>query len=524
MTRKEFEDKFIKILNDKVVLRTNWKNALKHFLAFFDDHKLYNYKSYEQILSSLKNLQFYVDEKNNILGRKCPGTRAMYVGEIHAIVFGKDYLKKQTNPSTFMHELFHALCMTVVEHVKESELEQKKYRTKTGFTIPAFPYFEKDFKDKDAYHKAYVNNIKQWVINNHGLMEDAKTIKTSTTNFYSGFTSERMSYSRYINRRILRENIKNTDDLKNSILHSTFKDIELLRFGDDNKMLGIEEGVTQLMTCLICSRFSRGNIYATSSYNLQVALANQLYSIFGESLFEGYWTSKIDPMAKHQGLKKDVVKNLLADISALDDVVEELTDADSLVIIEKQMDAYGDCQKKIVGLFNRKMYREIVKNVDNFLSVEDVRQAIFSSYLDFCGKLYFGYGIEEVLSSKTNEIWCSIEEGMKNCEKLANALLRRSGKDKMRPFSNQEYDTLKIKNYYQYSYISKDDGEIRLDNRLIPEQHKMYKVSLERKGKDSQRYLGFPCDVGSSSYLIATGSDQVELLCKALDGEEELEI
>ena len=101
MERQEFEKKFMKIIKEKTTLRTRCENALRDYFRFVDDHKIFQYKSYEQILAGLKALRVQPDDtthldSENAYGMFSPHTNLMM-------------LKPNPAPATFIHELTHAL-------------------------------------------------------------------------------------------------------------------------------------------------------------------------------------------------------------------------------------------------------------------------------------------------------------------------------------------------------------------------------------------------------------------------------
>ena len=52
MNKTEFEKKFLATLKQKTTISKNCENQLRNYLRFIDDHKIYEYKSYEQLLSA----------------------------------------------------------------------------------------------------------------------------------------------------------------------------------------------------------------------------------------------------------------------------------------------------------------------------------------------------------------------------------------------------------------------------------------------------------------------------------------
>ena len=61
MNRAEFEKKFLDTIKEKMPLLPKSESALRNYFHFIDDHKIYEYKSYDQLLEVVKNIRVQAD-------------------------------------------------------------------------------------------------------------------------------------------------------------------------------------------------------------------------------------------------------------------------------------------------------------------------------------------------------------------------------------------------------------------------------------------------------------------------------
>ena len=501
MERQEFEKKFMKIIKEKTTLRTRCENALRDYFRFIDNHKIFQYKSYEQILAGLKTLRVQPDDtthldSENAYGMFSPHTSLMM-------------LKPNPAPATFIHELTHSLSSQRRESF-DCEVFQKETAPEISTGVYAIHHnlFNPEYNEKEA------SAISRWYRRNSYLLADTKTSRPIKIEYASGFRRGWIENSEFVNLNKIYSNVKNSSDLKKYNHGQIGNNIYFDRsYSNGKSFSGITEGVTELITQLTLAYSAPDGISpAFGSYAAQTMLCAQLYSIFGETLFEGYFTNQFTPLAKKLDLNEETLSNLLKKMS---DIQSPKDDKDC----EDRTTLVNQIQIDFIKLFERKMLRELAKYKNDFNTQLDMRNAILSAFFDYSKTLHFGVLFEEVLNTNSEDVWNQFESSIKNCIIFGNKLLARRQKNLMWQISKKTIKVMQNQNYFQYDYIGKDTKEISLSNRLSQFEFDFTGPEDERREFDAKKFFKSDIFPGETTFMLNNGVDQTALYCSYL-GEE----
>jgi len=348
------------------------------------------------------------------------------------------------------------------------------------------------------------------------LFADTKILRPNKLNYFSGFNNTCDEFSEFVNTRKIDSNIRTSYDMEkffNGQLGNNFYfEYDSSQYGD---FLGITEGVTELIARMIISYSCPDGLAPTYCYSAQTMIAAQLYAIFGEQLFEGYFTNEISPLAKKLDLNEDNLAQIMQKVST----IGISKNAQSC---EQNMQIVNEIQVEVIKLFERKMLRELAKYKNDFNSQLDMENAIMSSFFDYSKVLHFGLVLEEIVNPNYNDVWKQFEQSINNCITFGNKLLARRQKHLMHKMSHENMIVFKNQNYYHYDYVGKDMKEITLANRLAQFEFDYTGPSEERKESD-KIWKNNPIP-GKSMFLINNGVDQTALYCHSMgeDVDEDL--
>lgn len=487
MDKAEFEERFLNNAKKKFAARASWENALRDTLKFVDKHKIYEYVPYEKLLHSLGKICFtpnaeeYLDEVQAV---------GMFTMDSYQIFLKQEYFNRQKKPSIFIHELLHALSYDRKEYFDCQAFKKQ--------TAPEIPFARLSLDDE--LEEEEVDLVTKWLERNGNLLADAKTSRPLRVVSEYGFVRYEEEYSELINQRKVMKATKTPRDyiwLENGMLRNKpflLKRIKTIPLG------GLTEGATELFTEMISSMSSQENMQLVNSYEANVMLSAQLYAIFGESFFEGYWTHSLLPMCKRLDLDENKFKDIVEPMSRL------VNSKDEGEIILKMM-LLDDIQVDLIKLFERKMLRELAKYRNDFNSPQDMRNAILSAYFDYSKLLHFGIYDEEILNPNFDDVWKQIDSSIKNCFAFGNKLLAKRKKCQMKPYDSGFLSALKNQNFFTYGYISKDLSEITLSDRLAAFEYDYVKLSLDRRINDAKT-RGNDMPLGQCAFMLNKGVDQ----------------
>lgn len=501
MDKLEFEKRFMKIAKDKFGTRASWDNALRDLLKFIDDHKIYEYKSYEMLLSSLQSTRLNPNATNYLNG---VGAKGMFALDTSQIFLIQKHHERQNNPRVFIHELLHALSFE-----RKEFFDCKIFKKQTTPEIPMniFGTLVGGEVDEEDLVKVY-----EWWEKNGKLLADAKTSRPLRVESKYGFVCIEEEFSELINARKIREKTRSTADyerLENGKLGGTNFSIMTT---NENLLLGLTEGATELFATMAASYSSPEKMRLTCSYNSNTMLCAQLYAIFGEKFFEGFWTHSLSPMCKMLDLDENKFSNIVELFSRIECSQDDSKTTLSMMFVD-------DIQIEFIKLFERKVLRELARYKDDFHSSQDVRNAILSSFFDYSKLLHFGVHYEEILNPDIKDVWQQVESSINTCLSFGNKLLARRGKSPMRPFDRKFLTSMKMQNYYTYNYISNSLNEITLSDRLRAFKFNYVKPSIERRENDALKEFRDDIPLGQFAHLLSRGVDQ-DLLRRYCDGED----
>lgn len=350
------------------------------------------------------------------------------------------------------------------------------------------------------------------------MFADAKTSRPVRNIYACGFSKTATEYSEFINLRKINKVVKTASDSTKLYQGQIEDSYFYFKHSQNDGYEGLTEGTTELITFL-STTYSSMDGYAPvyGGYSSQVMVCAQLYAIFGESLFEGYFKNSISPLAKKLDLDEEKFSKILKRISAI-------PNAASNKEYEQKMKIANEIQVENIKLFERKMLRELAKFKDDFNSPLDMRSAILSSFFDYSKLLHFGIILEELVNPNFNDVWIQLEKSMNNCITFGNKLLARRQKSLMNKINSKVLEVLKNENFYHYGYLSKNTEEITLSNRLAQFEFDYTGPDVKRRENDSKKLLGSEQFPGEAMFLINNGADQTALYCYAMgeDVDEEL--
>lgn len=509
MNKVEFEQKFLQILTNKINIRGNWINAIKDLLHFIDEHKIYEYKSYESILFTLKDLKIFTNAQNYLEDQ---GAGGIYERNLKTIMLKEKHYKRQNYAETFIHELVHALS----SEIKVDYKNECYPKLKSSKLFPEIPINEKDLEDEtdaDEIVNLYQERLYEWIQNNSGLFLDAKPVRPTKFVHYLGFMKDEIEFENFITPRKLRSEIKNIDQYiemnEYNKIGENYVNFQTIEHGD---LIGIVEGVTEFIAQQVKSRSSDQKYSFVAKYTSQTMLASQLYLIFGENLYKDFFVHGLKNMSDYLQIDCSRLQSILTKISKIDSY------ASLDIEREKNMEILGNVQIDLLHLFERKILRELAKYKDYFDSPQSMRMAIVSAFFDYSKNLYFGIYKEELVNPGIDKVWEEFEKSLKNCENFGNKLLQRRQMPSMSKLRDNIITSAKNQNYLTYGYISPNLKEITLKDRIAINGKIKYDIVDEKRRKKEIKKL-YDSDLlpGQLSYNIANGEDQVELYCNFED-------
>ena len=508
MNKTEFEKKFLATLKQKTTISKNCENQLRNYLRFIDDHKIYEYKSYEQLLSALQHLTIQPNANDYLARSKAVG---MFCSSTRMLM-----LRTKNSAADFIHELTHALS----SH-RQTVHNCENFKKQTAPAIYDSVYLQhRDFANAtEGLTQQEENALVRWYKRNSYLFADTRTSIPTRIEIFSGFRKFWQEFSEYVTPRKLDEKVKNHRDMKKFELGQLGKNFYFDQAASPNDgFVGVSEGTTELISRMVLSyACPDGLVDMYGSYSSQTMLVAQLYAILGESLFEGYFTNTISPLATKLGLNEEKLAYTLKKIS-------NITKASKPEHCEQNMLVVNEVQIDLIKLFERKMLRELAKYKDDFQSPLDMRNAIISAFFDYSKVLHFGIFFEELVNPNFNDVWEQLDRSIKNCVEFGNKLLARRQKPLMNKINPKTLGVFKNENFYHYGYLSKNTEEITLSNRLAQFEFDYTGPDDKRRENDSKRLFGSEQVPGEIMFEINNGADQTALYLHALgeDVDEEL--
>lgn len=508
MNKAEFEKKFLETIKEKMPLKARCEYALRDYLRFIDDHKIYEYKPYDQLLAVVRETRIR-DNETDYLNKK------NYCGAFSPATFLLT-LRPNPNPSTFVHELTHVLSSK-----RRISFDCDTFKKETAPAMSTSIYLRHhDFSNISTdINKKEESAIVRWYVRNSYLFADTKTSRPNKLLYSTGFDNYWREFSEFVSTRKIDSNVKTNHDMEKYFygqignnFYFEFEDSQSRDFG------GITEGVTELIAKMVISYSCQDGLAPTyGGYASQAMIAAQLYAIFGEQLFEGYFTNQISPMAKKLDLDEDKLAKIMGKVSAISQPINHQD-------CEQNMQIGNEIQVDNIKLFERKILRDLAKHKNNFDSAMDMRNAIVSSFFDYSKFLHFGTVVEELVNPNFADVWEQLGQSLNNCINFGNKLLARRQKSLMHKINPKTMNVFKNQNYYHYDYVGKDMKEITLANRLAQFDFDYAGPNEKRKEIDASKIWQVDEIPGEAMFLINNGVDQAALYCYAMgeDVDEEL--
>ncbi len=486
MTKQEFEKRFLEIIKQKINLKAGWENALKDLLRFVDNHKIYEFRTYEDILESVRNVKFLTNCQG-FLDKS--GYKACYHNGLNVITVGKKFYDRQNYCSTLVHELIHAISSDY--RVEYDCMNFKKETRPDLYDFSA--YFPTTFSDS-VTEDDILDRIGRWWEINGRLMEDAKTSRPIRVEYLAGFNRYEIEYSENLTPQKTNRLTTCSNDIDSYFLGRLKNSRFNYNVTSPSKGgPGIHEGTTELIAKLCFCLSSHDNSVRVDAYRNQTMIAYQLYCVFGDKLFEGYFTHSLEPMKNYLGLKNPSLEKIF-------NVAQQIKNASSATT-QRNLELMQVCQLDILKLFERKMLRELAQYQHYFSSPMLMRRAILSSFADFSKVAYFGMYDEEQQNAYQDVFWEKYFDCLNRTFEFGNKLLMQQRRPSMAPITPKNISTLKDCNFASYAYLSSKQKEITLKDRLALEQiHSHPVVSNDKRYLDAKK-LGTEILPGEISYM-----------------------
>ena len=215
MNKAEFEKKFLETIKEKMQLLPKSESALRNYFHFIDDHKIYEYKSYEDLLEVIKNIRVQADASAYLSREKASG--------IFSYITYLMMLRPSPNPRVLIHELTHALSST-----RQTTFDCSVYKKQTAPSICKSVYFKyHDYTNPSSeLNENEEAAVVRWLKRNSYLFADAKTSRPVRNSYATGFIKIAAEYSEFINLRKIdkftKTNLDSTKLSQNQIGNSYF--------------------------------------------------------------------------------------------------------------------------------------------------------------------------------------------------------------------------------------------------------------------------------------------------------------
>lgn len=532
MDKKEFEQKFLEKMKEKCWSSAKRNNHLhqnmKCYLDFIDEHKIYNYVPYESLLSKLDKLHFEED-KNGILAED--GSLAFFDMELDWIVYSSSAPERKDDPlhffNTIVHELTHALSFCSTTRFDPMSF-QKETVTRVISQLPLSIYnkYLNPATSQDQYDELFFDDEEEESIHSEFQElcideKDEKILQESkisrpyliakqlpvAIDICSGLSrgtiecNNRMSIEKM--RKLLPDSQTYFDFHFRDNIPQSLSEFDSISFSDGD-MNAVNEGITHFIAMNVDAK-SKGGVAETynSGYCPLVMLTAQLYCIFGEKVFESYFSHTTFPMAKALDLNKEKFDQFLL---SFNDILNFLM-CGQFGFVPQHM--INDAEIETTKLLERKMLRELAKHNQDFSSPSCMRFAIESAFVDFSKHLYFGYDM-----TAFDKDWCRIydqmEKSMQNCFNFGNKLLARRGLPKMQPPSKDIRKKFVDSTHENYLYVGNNTSEITLSDRLVPFERENFaptEKTIYKDLKSREKFYGRTLKNGDVFLSLANGAD-----------------
>lgn len=160
---------------------------------------------------------------------------------------------------------------------------------------------------------------------------------------------------------------------------------------------GINEGTTQFLTCMFLTKFF-GKDNLNYIYITEVKCVEMLYKLFGNSLFEGYFSHSFKPMEEYLGLEEGELKQTIERIERLNKnqyLYYDISNGDLLNLSANLTYLLGE---KIAGF--------VIYFPNQIESAENIYNMIYSSIYEYSKSLYFGIN--------KNQVCTEVKDAIKN--------------------------------------------------------------------------------------------------------------
>lgn len=574
MEKNEFEQKFLEKLKQKTWSKSPRNNDLqenlKNYLKFIDEHKIYEYVPYENILKKIDDTEFKEDE-HGIL--RLSNALAFYDQELERVVFSskKNGKHNRNFSSTVIHELTHALSAQV-NKTFDREIFEKGYTTQVFSQLPIDIYkklfypeefefsldefedifegeLEDIFEDEEIQSEDFVTDEfdeaktplgggrrdkflelldlseeDEQKVQQHRLKHPffIAALNPVGFDFDTGLSHATIEYNKSVSSKKMRQFYSSMYDyLKYALLEFVPQSLcDFDKFGTSNNMTAANEGITDFIASLIDAKSNLEGLTDVSwnGYDNLIMLTAQLHCVFGENMFEAYFSNSTRPMSKKLDLNDKDFFDFLESFSEITQNEEE--DEDEETQVDKKDNSIdfslqhkiNDKQIYIAKLLERKILRELAKNSDKFTSPKYMHFAIESAFIDFSKHLIFGKYLPST-DFDWERVYDQMEKSLQNCIDFGNKLLKRQNLPNMPKMSHDIRQQFIEETYANYYYVGKNSKEITLTNRLVPYERE--NLAPTQKSLYSNRWKNIKFNrkrirPGEIFYNVANGADPNE--------------
>lgn len=483
----------------------------KEYFSFLDELNILDFIPAKRINNNIKNLT--ISNSKNFNANEL----ATYTPSANLISIRKN--SKLTQPHTIIHEFNHMLSSNIgLVDNRSSEMlkpasNKKIYQEKCGFCN--FESLQINPNVNTTMNIISSENLSDYIYNNFQQVSD----EDIDFAFYwiNNFEIEKLlvlscalTNNAAKNKQIIYDEIENGLKGKynefNLILSPTkiinvvkcqnnykLKEFTLTNFQDyensykSNEYDGINEGVTELLALMFATKYNNKDLLSFS-YPIETKMAEMMFKVFGNSLFEGYFTNNFKPMENYLGINPEVLENIANNFESIF-VNREVINAESEI-------ALLDFHYAMIDLLTYKISFDIINNSDLINNQSEINRIINASILDFSKSLSFGYNSNQISNDSKDEIKAYLADSANECISQLKSIDLSEENDISEDFkslltnlefySEEEiynlFDGIEYMNNNLYNFLEKDIKEIEPINYL-------YDVTFTLRNSNKQDYI-----------------------------------
>ena len=169
------------------------------------------------------------------------------------------------------------------------------------------------------------------------------------------------------------------------------------------------EGVTELLACLQDSYYKK-TVTPIAVYEIETGLANSLYMICGNALFDGYFNGgNFEPIARaigepqeHDALAAEAVSNIDTDADSLAFLADDISFIQEMDYVEAYQ-TFKYVQIKLINILYKKVFLDVVNNLDKFNNSSEIDASVFTAFANYSKTIFFGRNKYTVFNLATRD-------------------------------------------------------------------------------------------------------------------------